>query len=977
MIRKIDLDRNWLFLFDRDSGEFASFGLRKCGAATGPAAVFYHEGLMRRVDVPHDWGVELAPDRRANTEAGARPISPFVPADRSPDGDTHLPTYAVGWYRRHIPLDDSDRPRRVLLEFEGVFRDYILFVNGVYIDRHASGYTAAVFDVTEVMRPGDNVVAVRVDASQPEGWWYEGAGIYRHVRMILTDEVYIPCGATFVKARVSGAVTVETTVYSASDAERKMTLRCRVLDAAGACVASADAALSVPPRGTAPCALSCTVPAPRLWSVDDPALYRAVLEALTDGPSDPAPEEKQARTSSASAEESEPLLLDETVFGFREVVFDPDRGMFLNGRHLKLRGACLHQDFGGFGVALPASVAAYKIHLLKTMGVNAVRSSHHPASDDLLRACDEAGMLVIDETRLFGASPEALRQLDDMVTRHRNHPSIILWSLGNEEYVEQVQSTDAGERMAAVAYRRLKALDDTRPVTFGANNGSADGGVNAVVDVRGFNYVRNVERLTVDSEGRHVPGGHADRYHAEHPAAVMLGTEEGSHFLCRGAGIDDFAHGRVLGTGEHTAMGGSTPDGWVRFYEARDYLAGAFMWSGIDYLGEPAPFTDRNLSSSFGAIDLVGIPKHTFHYYRSCWTDEPVLEILPHWDFCPGERVRVAVYSNCEHIALTLNGRPVGEKTLAPFDCARFDLDFEPGVLEAVGERRGETLRARLQTPKAAAKLLLTPVADPVTGEVLGVDAAVADADGVVCARSDRPVTFSVEGGRIVGVGNGDPACFEPDKYLPRVVTRPLDGWRVSRGGGPSEPYPVPPIDDRTGVVDHGGVDSVFKRAIDEPRNPRYEDEHRLVWQFSTGEEKTLEATFEAVFDDDGDSTFVEFERLFGAFEVFLNGVLIGRSFPVDHFHPGTLYRPAPYRFAGRFVRGENRLTVVMRGPDTRQMGVYGGVRTGREEPPVWRRSTFFGHARAFLLPDADGATAYTVTAAAEGLTPARLTLPR
>jgi beta-galactosidase len=283
---------------------------------------------------------------------------------------------------------------------------------------------------------------------------------------------------------------------------------------------------------------------------------------------------------------------------------------------------------------------------------------------------------MLDETRVFGSSPEALRQLEAMVTQHRNHPCIFMWSLGNEEYHRQIQSTDRAADMAKTAYELVKSLDNTRAITFGSNNGCTDRGVNSVVDVRGFNYIRNLERLTRDEKGNHIPGHNADRYHAEHPDKVMLGTEEGSHFLCRDAGFDNFKKGQVNATGEHTAMGGSTPEGWVKFYESRDYLVGGFMWTGIDYYGEPKPFTQINTSSSFGAIDLVGFPKNSYHYYRSCWLDEPILEILPHWDFKKGDLVRMnnAVFMNIFDPNLDKPIEPISKQTYKVTQC-RFAAD--------------------------------------------------------------------------------------------------------------------------------------------------------------------------------------------------------------------------------------------------------------------------------------------------------------
>lgn len=948
MVRTVCLDKDWKFITERDAGEFVSFGMRKCGAATGPAAAFYHEGLMRSVDLPHDWAVELPPDLGANTGRGGRAVSRYMPLYVSSDGDNHLEVASVGWYRKHFAVEGAEG-KRIFLELEGVYRDYTLFVNGIYVDRHTSGYTPAWFDITDQVHPsGDNVVAVRVDASQPEGWWYEGAGIYRHVRLHIRDSVYIPEATTFVKADVSGRVEIASALRNASFEEgREACVVCTVRDADGRVMDEKRVELTVPPHGDALFGLTLSVPDPRLWDVKDPYLYAVSL-----------------RLGEGEADEVIP-------FGFRHVSYDPDRGMFLNGRPIKIRGACVHQDFGGFGIALPEGIARYKIGLLREMGMNAYRSTHHPASEDILRACDEMGMLVLDEVRLFGSSPEALRQLETMVRTHRNHPCIFMWSLGNEEIENDIQSSDFGERMVRTAYRHLRMLDDTRAVTYGANNGCSDRGANAAVDVRGFNYVRNLERLHKDSEGRHLPGYHLDRYHREHPEAVLLGTEECSHFLSRDAGRDDYARGETVATGENTTPGGSTPEGWVRLYESRDFLLGGFIWTGIDYYGEPCPYTDRNLVSSFGAIDLVGLPKNAYHYYRSCWLEEPVLEIMPHWDFEQGQTVRVGVYTNCEQVTLYQNGRKVETRTLGRFDSALFSLTFEPGYLEAEGVRNGTVYRARVETPAEPARLALSARKE---GDVVICDVALTDGAGRVCRRADREVSFAIAGGEILGVGNGDPASLEPDKFLPEEELRPLTELYVTEGGV-RRPYAIPPVGDRTGVAKFPVIDSVFKAVREEPRHPLYEDEHRLLWQFTTPGEEEREAVFEAEITGAEGYTFLQFERLCGRFEVWLDGEPIGRSLPESFSQSTTLYRSAPYRFPCRLKEGKGKLTVRMSGLNTAPMGIYGGVYLGKPVAPTWRRSTYYGKLRVFVQRDGVHGAPLTLTASAEGVESATLTL--
>ena len=947
-----NLSSQWKFILEKDCDCFPSFGFRKCGGATGPAGLRYHEGLMREVDLPHDWGIELTPNTAANTGRGGRPTSPYLPLNLSPDGKHKEEVYSVGWYRKHFTLDGVAKNKRIFLEFEGVFRDYVLFVNGIYMARHESGYTPAVFDITDqVDFEGDNVIALRVDASQPEGWWYEGAGIYRPVHLIIKDQVYIPHYTTFVESDTEGEVKVTTAFENAlPDQTPTILAECRIKDHEGNVVAQSQKTVTLPTLGKVACDFPLKIPSPKLWEIESPYLYVAEIEILEGGFCEK----------------------EEIRFGLRAFYFDADKGFFLNGKSLKLRGACIHQDFGGFGVALPKDIATYKIKLLKEMGMNAYRASHHPASKDILEACDRLGMLVIDEVRLFGSSPEALKQMETMVLSHRNHPSIFMWSLGNEEFVNYVQSSDAGEKMARTAYHRLRALDSTRPITYGANNGSVATGINAAVDVRGFNYVRNLERLTHDRDFKHLPGYNADRYHSEHPQTPMLGTEEGSHFHARDVGFDQYDLGLLASVGDNTAMGGSTPEGWVKYYEEREFLAGGFLWTGIDYYGESVPFTDRNVSASFGALDLVGIPKNTYHYYRSCWLDQPILEILPHWDFAEDDTVKIAVYSNCEEITLYLNGKTVGKKTLEKFDSAVFSLPFTPGRLEAVGIRQGMEYRTHIDTPSTPKTISLSARTE---GEIAIVDVFITDGQGNICRKCDQMISFALEGeGEILGVGNGNPASLEADKCFGETVLSPLTQITVTQDGE-TKPFTPPATDDKSAVLVEESVDSVFKGTVFEDALPPYRDNHRLKWQFSTPGEKQLSATYEAQIEDATEWQFLEFTRLCGNFEISLNGEIIGRSFPEGFYFNTTMQQTTPYRFPCHFQAGANRLSIKMWGKNTEQFGLFGGISLGKHTKPEWQRNTFFGRARVFIkLPQSGN---LTLRAQAQGFSAATLTLTK
>lgn len=929
-MQKINFDQNWKFILEKDCSVLPAFGFRKCGSATGPAGVCFHEGLMRDVDLPHDFAIEMLPNLKANTGRGGRPVSRYMPTHLAPDGDSHVECASVGWYRKHFSLEGVDEDKRIFLEFEGAYRDYTVFVNGIYIARHESGYTPAVYDVTDQVHfEGGNVISVRVDASQPEGWWYEGAGIYRHVNLLIKDAVYIPAYTTFVRADVTGEVRVSSAICNSLFTENKQAdIACRVLDANGACVAEASLQVQAKANEQTEFGLSLFVKSPALWSPDEPNLYTAELCAKGRG-----------------------FCQKERIsFGFRSFAYDPNTGMTLNGKPIKVRGACVHQDFGGFGVALPEEIARYKIKQLKEMGVNAYRSSHHCASADILKACDELGMLVMDEVRLFGSSPEALKQMDETVCANRNHASIFMWSIGNEEIECDVQSTPFGQKMAKTAYAHLKKLDDTRAITYGANNGCIDSGAAEATDLRGFNYIRNAERLMHDIETEEfISGYHIDRYHKEHPNTVIIGTEEGSNFLCRDAGKADYTKAQAIGTGESTMRGGSTPEGWVKFFEKRPYLVGAFMWTGFDYNGEPCPFPDSSVISSFGAIDLVGIPKNAYYYYRSCWKEEPALHLMPHWDFEDGDVARVGVYTNCEKVSLYLNGKKVGEKTLQYCDSALFDVPFEAGRLEAIGEKDGVIYRTHLDTPDTYEKIAVDAQRE---GELVIFDVSLTDKNGNICRRCDRELAFEVTDGEILGVGNGDPASLEADKYLESEELRIIgDASLTVTKDGKKEPYVIlRDAKDAKVFVAEGIVDSQFKGTEFEPRHAQYEDEHRHIWCFTAPGEKDEEIVIEGEIENAKEYTFLEFERLCGEFEISLNGEVIGTSFKGKMYQTLTHYQTDPWRFACTFNEGKNRLLVKMKGTNTKPLGIFGsfGISIGKKVKPVWQRRTFYGRARVF-----------------------------
>ena len=730
---RVSLDHGWRFHLgdaadvarDFDFGRGMPFG--KAGDAVGAVRSDFDDSAWRTVDVPHDWAVELDFDPQGDAlhiYHGYKPVSRTKPAT------------TIGWYRQAFELPKSDAGRRLAIEFDGVFRDSTAWLNGHFLGRNMSGYSSFAYDITDCANYGGrNVLVVRVDASHYEGWFYEGAGIYRHVRLVKTNPLHVARWGTFVTSAVTksqAVMTVRTRLLNDGDKEAAFQLVSAIVGADGRAVAAAQShILKIEPWAETGLAQQVVVDAPRLWSIATPYVYRLVTTVKSDAAT---------------------VDTYETPFGIRTVRFDPDKGFFLNGKPVKIKGVCCHQDHAGVGSALPDRIQYYRIEKLKEMGCNAYRASHNAPTPELLDACDRLGMLVMDEQRLMGSSEEILGQLERMVLRDRNHPSVILWSLGNEEGV--IQGTDVGARIAATMKRTVKRFDPTRPVT-AAMNGSWGQGFSNIVDVQGCNYMRS---------------GDIDAYHKAHPKQPIIGTEEASTLCTRGIYANDATRGYMSAYDASAPPWGSTAEKFWQFYAARPFLAGAFVWTGFDYRGEPTPYRWPCINSHFGIMDTCGFPKDNYYYYQAWWSDRPVLHLLPHWNWPgkDGQDIAVWCYSNCDAVELLLNGRSLGQKPMPRNAHLEWSVPYAPGVLEARGVKGGRVVAStRAETTGSAAKLLLAPDRGKISadgGDVSMVTVSIADAQGRVVPTADSEVDFEATGGRIIGVGSGDPSSHEADK---------------------------------------------------------------------------------------------------------------------------------------------------------------------------------------------------------------------
>ena len=740
---QLSLDRGWLFHegdipFAIPHTHQESYDNAKAGSSSGAASPEYDDSAWKQVNLPHDWAVEQPFDPKANISEGYR-------------------ARGLGWYRKYFRLDPADRGKHLELQLDGVATHCTVWVNGVLSERNWSGYNSIYVDITPIAKYGNevNVIAVQVDAIAQEGWWYEGAGLYRHAWLVKRNPVHIQTDGVFANP-VRGAggnwqIPVEVTLESVEKASARVNVESTLIDPDGKSVVSGSVQSTVAPLHSQSAKFALDVPSPRLWSVDDPTLYSVRTVVKRDG-----------------------LVVDEvtTHAGFRTLRFDPDKGFFLNDKPLKLKGTGNHQDHAGVGVAVPDALWDFRIKRLKEMGSNTYRSAHNAPAVEFLDACDRLGMLVMDENRNFGASPEHLRQLDWMVRRDRNHPSIILWSVFNEE---PSQGTEMGYELVRRMSASVKTLDTTRPVTAAQSN-SVLNPVNAsqAADVAGFNYVYK----------------DFDRYHQLNPTKPVFSSEDTSTVMTRDEYVTDMKR-MVLDSYDDQVMpwGLSHRDAWKEVAE-RPFVAGTIVWTGLDYRGEPQSLSWPAAGSSFGAMDLCGFPKAAYYIHQAQWFDDrPILHIVPHWNWegSEGKPIKVMVLTNLEKVALTLNGKPVGEKPVDKYQMVTFEVPYAPGKLEAIGSSGGkESARFAVETTGAPAAIKLVPDRTHLAGD--GQDAQpvtveVVDAQGRVVPTANPLVKFALKGsGAIIGLNNGDPTNHESEKGAQHSVFHGLAQVIVQSG---------------------------------------------------------------------------------------------------------------------------------------------------------------------------------------------------
>ena len=735
------LDANWKFHLGDDWPR--ALNLSKAGDSYGPALDKFNDNSWRTLDLPHDWAIELPFDPNAERGHGFKPVGPG------------FSTNSVGWYRRTFASPKEDEGKRIWLTFDGVFRDATVWVNGWLVKRHESGYYPFQEDITDALRfGGTNVISVRVDASKFEGWFYEGAGIYRHVWLDKTAPMAIAPDGIFVYSKFKNNVPsgkaeihVEANLLNSLTNAAVAVVNCEIISPDGKSLAKFKGGENVAGASQQLVKLESKIFSPVLWSPENPKLYKLITTVSMNG---------------------QIVDRNETEFGIRTVGFNKDRGFLLNGQHYELYGTCNHQDHAGVGAAIPDALQNFRIAKLKEFGDNAYRTSHNPPTPELLDACDRLGMIVMDESRLLGGDSENLRRWELQVRRDRNHPSVCIWSVANEEFV--TQSTPQGGAAARSMQDLVKRLDPTRPVTYAAPQGDTFAGVNGVIEVRGWNY--NV-------------GTNMDKYHAKHPDQPNVGTEQASTVCTRGIYADDKERGYVRA---YDDRGTQTSEVWWSYFADRPWLSGGFVWTGFDYRGEPTPYSWPCISSHFGILDTCGFPKDNFWYYQSWWTTNTVLHLLPHWNWPgkEGQEVRVEALSNCKAVELFLNGVSLGKQAMKPNSRLKWQVKYAPGTLSAKGfDADGKVIaETKVETTGDATQIQLTPdrkIINADGADVSVFSVAALDAQGRVVPVAMNKINFTLEGaGKIIGVGNGDPSSHEPDTFVPAMPVRnvQLKDWR-------------------------------------------------------------------------------------------------------------------------------------------------------------------------------------------------------
>jgi beta-galactosidase len=705
------------------------------------------DAMWRNLNLPHDWSIELPFDKESPTGNGGGALRG-----------------GIGWYRKTFMLPASAGDKFIAINFDGIYRNSKVWINGHYLDKRPNGYISFQYDLSSYLKYGNekNVIAVKVDnAQQPNSRWYSGSGIYRNVWLTITDKLHLAYNGTFITTpEVSSKlakIDLKMTIDIPGNIKQNISAVTNIFTKEGKVVAKKLSPVSSMQNTSATVTQTFIVTNPILWSVDNPYLYKAVTQLLSNG---------------------KVIDVYTTAFGIRSFAFDADKGFSLNGKTIKINGVCNHHDLGCLGTAINKTALKRQLLILKNMGCNGIRTSHNPPAPELLDLCDEMGFIVMDEAFDMWKKAKTKydyhldwdqwhkKDLEDHVIRDRNHPSVFIWSIGNEVNEQWDKKDTLGTVISKELSDIIRSLDTTRPITAACNSPYPDNPLikSGALDLIGYNY----EHKNFSS------------FHQRFPGKKFIGTETVSALQTRGHydmpsdsvrrwptrwdqplvdGNDDTT---CSAYDNCSAPWGSTHEETWKVMKKYDFLSGMYIWTGFDYIGEPTPYPWPARSSYFGIIDLAGFPKDVYYMYQSEWTNKTVLHVFPHWNWKAGDSVDVwAYYNNADEVELFLNGRSLGIKRKIGDDLhIWWRVKYEPGIVKAISRKKGRiVLTKEIKTAGKPAKIILT--ADRRNIKADGSDlsfitATITDARGNIVPDANNLIRFEINGeGFIAGTDNG------------------------------------------------------------------------------------------------------------------------------------------------------------------------------------------------------------------------------
>jgi beta-galactosidase len=714
--------------------------------------IAFNDASWRTLNLPHDWSIE----------------GEFSEKNPATPGGGALPG-GIGWYRKTFTLPETAKDKIVYIDFDGIYCSSEVWINGNYLGKRPNGYISFRYELTKFLNYGNetNVIAVKVDNSkQPNSRWYSGSGIYRNVWMTIADKVHVAHWGTYITTpkvnENEASITLNTKIKNASNEKQGVTIKTIIVSTEGEEISTKDSVLSIEKNAEEEISQNLLLKNPVLWTIEKPYLYKAISQVIING-----------------------KVVDDyiTPFGVRYFNFDSAKGFTLNGKPLKILGVCDHHDLGCLGTAVNTRALQRQLEILKEMGCNGIRTSHNPPAPELLDLCDKMGFIVMDEAFDMWKKQKTnfdyhlawnewhKRDLEDQILRDRNHPSVFIWSIGNE-ILEQWDTT--GTPMARELAGIVRNLDNTRPITSACNDPQPNNNIikSGALDLVGFNYHQN----DFASFPKNFPG------------QKFIATETTSALATRGSydmPSDSIRSWPIrwdlpftTGNSDNTcsaydncrAYWGSTHEETWKIVKKYDFLSGMFIWTGFDYLGEPTPYSWPSRSSYFGIIDLAGFPKDAFYMYQSEWTTKPVLHIFPHWNWKQGDTIDVWAYSSNTDIELFLNGKSLGKKQKTGDDIhLQWRVPYVAGTLKGIATATGkETLIQEIKTAGEPANISIAADRSNINADgndLSFVTIKITDKDGNVVPNASNLVNFSLSGeGYIAGVDNGNPVSHEPFK---------------------------------------------------------------------------------------------------------------------------------------------------------------------------------------------------------------------